>query len=248
MTSIRLVCWTAVFLLLTFVPVRADIISPGTHSVDRCVLFENADDVPGVTFLAWVGEIMDGGNERYYLVTNGVCMEKGYKFNSFSIEWYEGNPLIRAMPVTRSGKVVVSEDSEFRIYGGSVDDDNPVVAENLTYRFVAKGSGYGIELKSHLEQHRDSGVWVEKKKSLIASTPTATVLSSPTPEPTVTSAIEPAASSTPEPTATVPPEPTATSAVVPTLAASPVSSPPAADRDLFSGFWCWFVRLFGGTC
>ncbi|GEM_PF-4745516 len=238
----------AVFL----VPVQADVIAPDSHSVERCAAFQNADGFPGVTFLAWVKEIMGEGQERYYVVENGVCLEKGYKFNSFSIEWYAGNPLIRGMPVTRSGNVVVSTD--FGIYGGYVDDSNPLVAENLTYRFVSNGSGYGIELQSHLEQYRGSSKWVEKNKPPVSSTPPAGPTSTPTATPSSSLRVTPEPTAMPtstlEPTVTPTPtlEPTATSAVVPTLAASPVSSPPAADRDLFSGFWCWFVRLFGGTC
>lgn len=220
---------------LFFLPVQADVIEPGTHYVQRCVAFDNARSFPGVTFLAWVEEVMGGGSERYYVVEDGVCLEKGYKFNTLSIEWYAGNPLIRGMPVTRSGNSVVTDGSDvFEVYGGYVDDSSPLEAENLTYRFVEKTSGYGVELVSWLKKNQGSDAWVELGSGAPTLSPTATpvavTLAPDAPEPT------------PAPTATV--TPTAT----PAVSVSPSPSLTAAPGDWLSGVLCFFKRLFGGSC
>ncbi len=219
--------WVFSSLVLLLLPVQADVIEPDTHYVERCVAFENAQGFSGVTFLAWVEEVTGGGSERYYVVQDGVCLEKGYKFNSLSIEWYDGNPLIRGMPVTRSGNSVVSERSDdFQVYGGYVDDSRSLDAENLTYRFVQQGQGYGAELSSWLKKNQGSDAWVETLPA--AATPAiATVM------PSVTQA----------PTASV------QATLMPSTAvSSPTSTPLLPTSDWFSGVICFFKRLFGGSC
>ena len=71
-------------LLLMGAFAHADIIPQNSHPVSRCVLVTNLGSYPGIYLIA---EIVPVGGQSTQLstISQGKCLSKGYKFNTFNI-------------------------------------------------------------------------------------------------------------------------------------------------------------------
>ena len=115
----------------------ADALMPNTRIVDRCVKVVNLVDVPEVALIGRIKQI-GGGADKIYEIQNDTCISKGYKFNSLSLYWND-----KSKPTTiDENKMVylVGENGnlfpskEINLYGGEVENDNPLVRQEIEYR------------------------------------------------------------------------------------------------------------------
>ena len=148
---------------------HADVIEPGTHPVDKCVRFDNAENVPGTTFIAHIEAV--SGEAPSYVIKNGQCLQKGYKFNTLSIYALPTSEIegtgIEKIDVSKKTPVITEfyNDSfaNFMVYGISLSDEFQLEAENLTYEFAENGQGsFFIQLIRIMEKDKGSLEWKEK--------------------------------------------------------------------------------------
>jgi len=147
--------------------VFADVIMPGTHPLDRCVKITNLDQFPDIVLIGYVtGPMID--NYEIYLIKQGECLTKGYKFNHFSVyavpkgiipaggvESLAMNETKKASEQfsTSSGDSVYTleytfADSQVKLlsdsiepYGGTVPDSDSRRSETIEYMLAQKPDG-----------------------------------------------------------------------------------------------------------
>jgi hypothetical protein len=72
-------------LFFTYGSVFGDVIPDNSHWAAKCVKITDLDKYPGISLIGYV-ECMAACEDHYcYRITDEECLDKGYKFNSFSI-------------------------------------------------------------------------------------------------------------------------------------------------------------------
>lgn len=110
--------------------VKADIVSPNTHPLERCAKVVNLDKFQGMVLF---GSITMGGSNSIVVIKNNECISKGYKFNTIDIYWTtEGQNL------TIGNGVLLIKDMD--VYGGYVNDSNRLAKETVEYSISQPGT------------------------------------------------------------------------------------------------------------
>ncbi|MFA4983659.1 MAG: hypothetical protein WC588_05610 [Candidatus Micrarchaeia archaeon] len=147
-------------LLLIGALAHADVIQPNTHPVDRCVKVINVDSYPDIYLIAEVMGPGGGKTDSLYIIRQGECLTKGYKFNELNIYWAKkiyidyiggvgkldtGSRAVRQMKECIVGQCVpnagtIDNDnlhfitSDINPYGGYLPDSDPKTSETIEYR------------------------------------------------------------------------------------------------------------------
>jgi len=261
--SILLVSALAISLLFYSKKANADILSPGSHYVEKCAKIVNLDKFPDVVLIGYYTGPMSA-EYTAYKVENNQCLTKGYKLNAFSLYWVSKSIYsklnLKNLAMT-SQKVSVSEDSDTKntpadlisipisteIFSGSVDDFNPIIKETDEYSIAdVTNDKLSLYLSKKVSDYNDGS---PEKVETFANT-----LSSPTPA----ASISPNVSHPTPPTKTTSPSvsPT-TNTKIPTDTqnqpdsvilnnANPTQAP--VKRSFWQNFSCFFVNIFGGSC
>lgn len=114
----------------------ADVIMPGTHYLDLCAKVINLDSFSHIVLIGKTSGPMASSN-GVFLVKNNTCISKGYKFNSLDLYWN-----------TKENPEVIDADKrlvkDMDVYGGYVDDKNPIKKQTIEYSLVSSGSGFKL--------------------------------------------------------------------------------------------------------
>jgi hypothetical protein len=124
-----------------FLPtVSADTIPPNSHSLDRCVKIINLDKFPDIVMMSYITGPMIK-NTEINQINNNECLSKGYKFNSLKIYWNT-----KDKPNSINLDNLLLENIE--VYGGYIDQDNPLAKENIEYSIAGFSNGKLVLYKS----------------------------------------------------------------------------------------------------
>lgn len=164
----RFLAVCVIFAGTSVLPIRGDVILPGTHVVERCVKIDNVQSFPDIVLLGVA--VPPGGDRDEYVVKSDSCLTKGYKFNRFYLCWtsrdlfdslgLENLPIDEALPKGAAKKNVDAQSvfllsSNIEPYGGAVPDSNPLVKEYITYSLQSNGSGLGLGMVSRVEEYQN---------------------------------------------------------------------------------------------
>ena len=224
-------------LLLVGTLAHADVIPGGSHSVSRCAKVTNVGSYADIYLIA---EIVPVGNQAAQLsiIEQGVCLSKGYKFNSFNIYYADKNEIdslgrldklntsrIIHQPTAESegslrADFLVAADprlhfitNQIEPYGGYVPDSDPKTNETLEYKLEC------LQYATACIGAPGCGVphSVDCKLTLADGT-------------------DPDGDLPPAPPGDTPPQP-------------PKPLPPApTPLEPLQAFWCWLMGLFGTKC
>lgn len=158
------------FVLLFSSTVSADIIPPNSHPLDRCVKIVNLNEFPNVVLISYVTGPMVQGSEISQ-VTNNECLSKGYKFNSLKIYW---NTKDKPNSIDQNNLLL----DNVEVYGGYVDQGNPLIKETIEYSIAGYSNGKLTLYKSRQTSEYNNG---SQKKVETFRNPLIVV---PTPAPT----------------------------------------------------------------
>lgn len=197
--------------------VSADVIPENSHYLYRCVKFVNLNEFSNVVMIGYyTGPVVD--TYEAYQIENGVCLEKGYKFNSLNIYWVtkEGFDSLDIKNLNVTNLTLLLED--VAVEGAYVDESNPLIKETIEYSIAGFKDGNLIIYKSKQISEYNNG---QSNKVETFDKPNVDSEES-TPEPIPTPEPEPQPEPTPEPT----PEP----------------------LGFWGKIGCFFKTLFGGSC
>jgi hypothetical protein len=145
--NIIVLCLILILMMVSLT--QADVIPESGHGYSRCVKIVNLNEYPEVSVFGIIKGPMVNGLESYR-VENGKCLTKGYKFNTLSLYWVQN---------TMDGSVSLSDNStipesfmllieNLEPYGGYVDDNNPLIEDNIEYSIAGYSSGNLVIYKS----------------------------------------------------------------------------------------------------
>lgn len=141
--------FSLVFVFLFSSTVSADVIPPNSHPLNRCVKVANLNEFSDVVLIGYyTGPMVD--KYESYQVKNNECLTKGYKFNSLSIYWNTKNKSNSVEPDN-----LLLENVE--PYGGYVDQNNPLVKEDIEYSIAGFSSGKLVLYKSKQTSEYNNG-------------------------------------------------------------------------------------------
>lgn len=155
--------FSLVFVLFFSSIASADIMPGNSHSLNRCVKVVNLDEFSDIVLMSYVTGPMIASDEINQINTN-ECITKGYKFNSLSIYWNIKDKLNVIDPNN-----LLLENVE--VYGGYVDDKNPLVKEDIEYTIKKISDGKYSLYKSKLISEYNDGT--PKKVETFDSTSTS---------------------------------------------------------------------------
>lgn len=161
-------------------PVRADVIPPDHHYVDRCVTITNVDSFPDVILLGVIAGPMVNGYE-WYVVEPGKCLHKGYKFNGFYLVWADRGKvdsasidtldletLLGRKKAAASGDGLHLLTDQINPGGYYVPDTDPLVEEDAYYTLLSnKQDELEIYLSKQVTRYNDGSP--EKTETFSAS-------------------------------------------------------------------------------
>jgi hypothetical protein len=217
----KLIIYTLFSLAFVFLfssTVSADVISPNSHPFSRCVKVVNLSEFPDVVLIGYyTGPMVD--KYESYQIKNNECLTKGYKFNSLNIYWN-----IKDKPNFIDSNNLLLEDIE--PYGGYVDQNNPLVKEDIEYSIAGFSGGKLVlyESKQTSEYNNGTPKKVETFSNLLENKEPNKVTPTPTLSPKIT----------------------------PTPSEQPIVTPAPSPKPVKRGFWqsaiCFFRGLFGRGC
>lgn len=206
------------FVFLFSSVVSADLIPPNSHSLNRCVKVVNLNEFPDVVLIGYVTGPMVESSETNQ-IKNNECLSKGYKFNSLKIYW---NTKDRPNSIDQNNLLL----DNVEVYGGYIDQNNPLEKEEIEYSIAGFSSGKLILYKSKQTQEYNNGTpkKVETFANPLKNTEPNKVTPTPKPSPNITN------------------KPTDQPNVAPTPAPQPVK------RGFWQSIACFFRGLFGKSC
>jgi len=128
------------FVLFFSSTVLADSIPPNSHPLNRCVKVVNLNEFPNVVLIGYITGPMVQGSEINQIKNNG-CWSKGYKFNSMAIYW---NTKDKPNSIDQNNLLL----DNVEVYGGYIDQSNPLVKENVEYSIAGYSGGKLVLYKS----------------------------------------------------------------------------------------------------
>ena len=146
-----LICtlFSLALVLLFSSTVSADVIPPNSHSLDRCVKIVNLNDFSDVVLIGYVTGPMVQGSEINQ-IKNNECLSKGYKFNSLKIYW---NTKDKPNSIDQNNLLLDNVD----VYGGYIDQGNPLIKETIEYSIAGYSNGKLILYKSKHTSEYNNG-------------------------------------------------------------------------------------------
>jgi len=207
-----------VFVFLFSSIVSADVIPPNSHLLSRCVKVVNLNEFPNVALIGYyTGPMVD--KYESYQIKNNECLIKGYKFNSLSIYWNT-----KDKPNFIDSNNLLLEDIE--PYGGYVDQNNPLIKEDIEYSIAGFSDGKLVlyESKQTSEYNNGAPKKVETFSNPLGNKEPNKITPTPIPSPKIT----------------------------PTPSDQPIVNPALLPKPVKRGFWqftiCFFRGLFGRGC
>ncbi|MBN2127599.1 MAG: hypothetical protein JW703_04385 [Candidatus Diapherotrites archaeon] len=141
----------------------ADSLPPDSHSVNRCVKIDNLNDFPDYAFIYYFTGPMirdEAGNpwNESGLIESNTCLSKGYKFNSFKVFavkkiYLEGINLEEIDEALDSN--FIESTTEIEPYGGTVQDSNPLIKEEITYSIGAINPSFLLFVTKRVNEFSD---------------------------------------------------------------------------------------------
>ena len=116
----------------------ADVPPENSHPLDRCVKIVNLNEFPNIILIGYsTGPTID--TYEAYQIENNKCLDKGYKFNKFSIYWatkekfnsIDLKNLTLNNAKTPTDITLLLENIETD--GGYVEKSNPLIKEDIEY-------------------------------------------------------------------------------------------------------------------
>lgn len=212
---------------LVFVPsVFADVIPLNSHSLDRCVKVVNLNDFTNIVLIGYITGPMVQGSEISQ-IKNNECLSKGYKFNSLAIYWNTKDKLNSI----DQNKLLLDK---VEVYGGYVDQNNPLIKENIEYSIAGYSDGKLVLYKSKQTSEYNNGTptKVETFANPLQNTQPNNqnpqqkkITPTPTPSPNINKINE-----------------------QPNITPTPTPSPEPVKRGFWQSFVCFFRGLFGRGC
>ncbi len=218
------------FVLLFSSTASADVIPPNSHPLDRCVKIVNLNDFPSVVLIGYVTGPMVQGSEINQ-IKNNECLSKGYKFNSLKIYW---NTKDKPNSIDQNNLLL----DNVEVYGGYIDQNNPLVKESIEYSIAGYSGGKLVLYKSKQTSEYNNGTptKIETFVSPLQNTQPNNqnqqqkkITPTPTPSPNINKTND-------QPNITPTPTPT------------PAPSPEPVKRGFWQSFICFFRGLFGRGC
>ncbi|KKT77450.1 MAG: hypothetical protein UW73_C0020G0022 [Microgenomates group bacterium GW2011_GWB1_44_8] len=211
------------FVLLFSSTVSADIIPPNSHSLDRCVKIVNLNDFSDVVLISYITGPMVQGSEINQ-IKNSECLSKGYKFNSLKIYW---NTKDNPNSIDQNNLLL----DNVEVYGGYVDQSNPLIKESIEYSIAGFSGGKLILYKSKQTSEYNNG---SQKKIETFNSPLINQ------EPKIQNPQPNKITPTPTPSPKITPTPSDQPIVIPT--------PEPVRRGFWQSISCFFSGLFGRGC
>jgi hypothetical protein len=119
--------------------VRADVISPGYHYINRCVKVTNLDDFSNISLIAYIVDRI-GPSNNINEIKNNECISKGYKFNSINVYW---NDKDKSSIIDENKLLIKDFDASISKY---IEEKEPLIKEEVEYSLVKSSSGiYSLE-------------------------------------------------------------------------------------------------------
>lgn len=163
------------FVLLIFPFVNADVIPENSQSLSKCIKIVNLDEFPDVYLIGYITGPMVEGHETY-IVEKDKCLTMGYKFNELTIiaanKTYIDSAGITNLKVKKvkipgeypncyteelSDENVLMSDVKIHPYGGYVDEDNPLIKEEIEYSIAGFADNKLILYKSKQTSEYNDG-------------------------------------------------------------------------------------------
>lgn len=209
------------FVLLFSSTVSADLIPPNSHSLSLCVKVVNLSEFPSVALIGYfTGPMVD--KYEAYQIKNNECLTKGYKFNSLSIYWTTKEKFnsLDLKNLKLTDITLLLENIE--PYGGYVNENNPLIKEDVEYSIAGFSGGKLILYKSKQTSEYNNGT--PKKVETFTNPQQNKITPTPTPSPKIT----PVPSDQP--------------------VVTPAPSPEPVKRGIWQSIICFFRGLFGRGC
>lgn len=204
-----------------FTTASADIIPPNTHPLNRCVKVVNLNEFTDIVLIGhYTGPSLE--NYQTYQIKNNKCLTKGYKFNTLNIYWNTKDKTTSIDP-----DKLLLENVE--IYGGQVEENNPLVKEVIEYSLARNINKKLVLYKSKQISEYNDGT--PPKIQTFNNPFTST-------EPKKLKSSQPVLKS---PSSTAEPFNKKSTAVSP----SPEST---KTKTFWQTIICFFKKLFGGNC
>ena len=127
----------------------ADVIPDNSHSLNRCVKVVNLDKFPDIALISYVTGPMVK-NSIISQINNNECLTKGYKFNSLKVYWNTKN---KADSIDPNNLLL----DTIEVYGGYVDQKNPLVKEDVEYSIAGFSGGKLVLYKSQQISEYNNG-------------------------------------------------------------------------------------------
>jgi len=153
--------------VFSFSSVSADLIPPNSHPLDLCVEVVNLEQFPDINLIGHiVGPMIE--DLETYTIESGKCLTKGYKFNLLSI--YKSSVELDNLLL-----------EEVKVYGGYIDENDPLIKKKVEYSLVELDSTKMILYKSkEISSYNDGS---EDKVELFEASLVIDPLDPPVPDP-----------------------------------------------------------------
>lgn len=163
------------FVLLFSSTVSADVISPNSHPLNRCVKIVNLDEFSDVYLIGYITGPMVNGHEAY-IYKKDECLSMGYKFNQLKVlaakKSYIDSIGVNNLQVQKvkipgecpggcyseelSDKNVFVSDEKIDPDGGYIQE-NPLIKETIEYSIAGYSNGKLILYKSKQTSEYNNG-------------------------------------------------------------------------------------------
>lgn len=140
------------FVFLFLSAASADVIPPNSHPLGICVKIVNLDEFPEMYLIGYITGPMVKGHEAY-IVEKDKCLSMGYKFNQIKVlaarKSYIDSVGVNNLQTQKvqipgecpggcyseelSDKNVFVSDEKIYPYGGYIEQNNPLVKEEIDY-------------------------------------------------------------------------------------------------------------------
>ena len=147
------------FVVLFSSTASADVTPPNSQLLNRCVKVVNLNEFPDVVLIGYyTGPMVD--KYESYQIKNNECLTKGYKFNSLSIYW---NTKDKPNSIETDNLLLKNIEP----YGGYIDQNNPLIKEDVEYSIAGFSGGKLVLYKSKQTSEYNNGT--PKKVETFAS-------------------------------------------------------------------------------
>lgn len=149
MKKITILSLSLIGLCLSPLLVSADVITPNSHSLDRCAKVVNLNSFPEIILIGSISGPIVGSN-NIFTIKNNECLSAGYKFNSLDVYWNT----VDKVNITEADKLLYKN---LETYGGYVSNNSPLNKEIVEYSIVKSTDGKYSLVKSKTTSSYNNG-------------------------------------------------------------------------------------------